>query len=124
VHGAASGGTSIAPILYMIAGSAMPFDSIESAHEYVTLLREVLVDAQATIQHEIASPSAEATRRHLDALRLVDYKLRALEQHFVASGRLLNDLRTLRRYLRDERTTTSDSDPQRTTAIESEAAGA
>ena len=41
--------------------------------------------------------------RHLDALRLADYKLKSLRQHFVASRRLLTDLRTLRRYLLDER---------------------
>jgi hypothetical protein len=33
----------------------------------------------------------------------VDYKLRTLRQHFVASRLLLNDLRTLRRYLFEER---------------------
>ena len=37
-------------------------------------------------------------------MRLVDYKLKMLRQHFVVSRRLLTDLRTLRRYLLDERT--------------------
>jgi len=39
----------------------------------------------------------------LQALRLVLYKLEKLEQHIRASRRLLNDLRTLRRLLLDER---------------------
>jgi hypothetical protein len=80
-----------------------PFDSLESAHEYVGLLCEVLDEAQAMIGSEIGHPSPMTGRRHLDALRLVDYKLTALRRHFVDSQRLLTDLRTLRRYLRDER---------------------
>lgn len=80
-----------------------PFDSIESAHEYVRLLCEALDEAERTIGQEIAHPKAFTRRRHLDALRLADYKLKALRQHFVVSRRLLTDLRTLRRYLLDER---------------------
>lgn len=81
------------------------FDTIESAREYVGLLCEALDDAERTIDQEIAKPCAFTGPRHLDALRLADYKLKALRQHFVVSRRLLTDLRTLRRYLLDERTT-------------------
>ena len=80
-----------------------PFDSIESAHEYIGLLCEALDDADRTIGQEIAHPCEFTRARHLDALRLADYKLKSLRQHFVASRRLLTDLRTLRRYLLDER---------------------
>ena len=80
-----------------------PFDSIESAHDYIRLLREAVDEAERTIEREIAQPCAFTGRRHLDALRLVDYKLKSLRQHFVVSQRLLTDLRTLRRYLLDER---------------------
>jgi hypothetical protein len=83
--------------------SSAPFDSIESAHEYIGLLCEALDDAQRTIGQEIAYPCEFTGARHLDALRLADYKLKSLRQHFVASRRLLTDLRTLRRYLLDER---------------------
>ena len=81
------------------------FESIESAHEYVGLLCEALDDAQRAIEQEIAHPGAATGRRHLDALRIVDYKLKTLREHFVASRRLLTDLRTLRRHLLNERTT-------------------
>lgn len=81
-----------------------PFDSIESARDYIRLLREAVEEAERTIEREIAYPCAFTGRRHFDALRLVDYKLKSLRQHFVASQRLLNDLRTLRRYLLEERT--------------------
>ena len=79
-----------------------PFDSIENAHEYVGLLCETIDDAERTIAQEIDSAAPES--RHLDALRLVDYKLNRLREHFIDSRRLLTDLRTLRRYLLDERT--------------------
>jgi hypothetical protein len=78
--------------------STTPFDSIESAHEYIGLLCEALDDAHRTIGQEIAHPCEFTGARHLDALRLADYKLKSLRQHFVASRRLLTDLRTLRRY--------------------------
>jgi hypothetical protein len=83
--------------------TSTPFDSIESAHEYIGLLCEALDDAHRTIGQEIAHPCEFTGVRHLDALRLADYKLKSLRQHFVASRRLLTDLRTLRRYLLDER---------------------
>lgn len=87
-----------------------PFDSIESAHEYVRLLCEAVEEAERTIGREITYPCAFTGRRHLDALRIVDYKLKTLRQHFVVSQRLLTDLRTLRRYLLDERTPEQASD--------------
>ncbi len=86
-----------------MAQSSTPFDSIESARDYIQLLREAVDEAEQTIEREIAHPCAFTGRRHLDALRLVDYKLKSLRQHFVVSQRLLTDLRTLRRYLLDER---------------------
>jgi hypothetical protein len=80
-----------------------PFDSIESAHEYVGLLCEAVGEAERAIEREIIHPCAFTGARHLDALRIVDYKLKTLRQHFIVSRRLLTDLRTLRRYLLDER---------------------
>jgi hypothetical protein len=79
------------------------FESIESAREYVGLLCDAVDEAEQAIQQEIARPSALTSRRNLDALRLVDYKLKTLRHHFVVSRRLLTDLRSLRRYLLDER---------------------
>ncbi len=80
------------------------FENIESAHEYVGLLLEAVQEATAEIGQDVETPSEMARDRHLDALRLVDYKLKALERHLTTSRRLLTDLRTLRRYLFDERT--------------------
>ena len=87
----------------MTTTSAVRFGNIESAHEYVNLLCEALDEAESTIAEELSAPSALTRPRHIDALRLVDYKLRTLRQHLLTSRRLLSDLRTLRRYLQDER---------------------
>jgi len=94
-------------------GSAAAFDNIESAHQYVGLLCEALDEAARTIEEETRAPSALTRPRHLDALRLVDYKLVTLREHLVISRRLLSDLRTLRRYLLDERAIARAADESR-----------
>ncbi len=78
-----------------------PFDSVESAHEYVRLLAEAILEARSEIEADIGA--ASDSDRRVEALRLVQYKLDKLEQHLHNSARLLNDLRTLRRLLLDER---------------------
>ena len=80
-----------------------PFDNIESAHTYVGLLCEAIDEASRFVDREMNAPSVPSRPRHQDALRLVDYKLRMLRQHLTTGRRLLTDLRTLRRYLLDER---------------------
>lgn len=76
-----------------------PFDSIESAHEYVALLALQTEDVRSDIQADIVEAMRANNTRHLDALRLVDYKLTTLTGHLGASRRILNDLRMLRRLL-------------------------
>ncbi len=79
-----------------------PFDSVESAHDYVRLLAEAIRDAKQEIEEDITA-SKPKTDRHLEALRLVQYKLERLDQHLRSSSRVLNDLRSLRRLLLEER---------------------
>jgi hypothetical protein len=76
-----------------------PFESIESAHEYVDLLTRQTEDVRTGIRTDIAEATQTRHARHLDALRLVDYKLTQLSGHLAASRRILNDLRMLRRLL-------------------------
>jgi hypothetical protein len=79
-----------------------PFESIESAHEYLALLGEALEDAHGTIRgdiEEIGRVGGADRARHLQALQVVGYKLDQLRHHVSASSRILNDLRTLRRLL-------------------------
>jgi hypothetical protein len=81
-----------------------PFDSLESAHEYLSLMREALEEAYAAIQQDTAEAQlTQGAERRLEALRLVDYKLNQLRKHLLASLVLTNDLRTLRRLLLRER---------------------
>lgn len=76
-----------------------PFDSIESAQEYVHLLVREAEDVRPAIDRDIAQAVAAGQTRRVDALRLVDYKLKQLTEHLRSSRRLLNDLRMLRRLL-------------------------
>jgi hypothetical protein len=80
-----------------------PFDSVENAQEYVRLLVEALAEGRHDIEADIAAAQERKQDRRLEALRLVQHKLEKLEQHLKSSGRLLNDLRTLRRLLLEER---------------------
>ena len=80
-----------------------PFDSIESAHEYVALLTQQVEEVTASLAEDLELATAQGAERHLDALRLVDLKLRQLADHLARSRRLLHDLRALRRLLTAER---------------------
>ncbi|MBL8219567.1 MAG: hypothetical protein JNL62_10070 [Bryobacterales bacterium] len=76
-----------------------PFDSIESAQEFVRLLTEAVSDAQAEVDTLIAASVESKEARRQEALRLVAHKLDHLLLHMRKSQRALNDLRTLRRLL-------------------------
>ncbi|PYX33544.1 MAG: hypothetical protein DMG80_05645 [Acidobacteria bacterium] len=78
-----------------------PFDSIENAKDYVKLLQQTV--ARQEIATDLAAASEAPSDRRLEALRVIHYKLEKLEQHLHSSSRTLNDLRSLRRLLFDER---------------------
>jgi len=84
-----------------------PFDHIESAQEYVTLLAQAVEEAIASIEEECAVAVSEKATRREQALRMVAFKLTKLDGHFKESRRILNDLRTLRRLLLAERRKTA-----------------
>ncbi len=88
----------------MSAAVENPFDSIESAHDFVTLLAGTIGDAKRDLEADIDREGSQDTSRRLEALRLALYKLDKLETHMHRSRRVLNDLRTLRRLLFQERT--------------------
>ena len=87
----------------MSAPLQTPFDSVENAHQYVRLLVEAIAEAKSEIAADLGAAAAARSERRVEALRLVQFKLDKLEQHLQSSSRLLNDLRTLRRLLLDER---------------------
>jgi hypothetical protein len=83
---------------------ANPFDSIESAHEFVTLLAETVLEAKRDVEADVQRESRSNFPRRLQALRMTLYSLEKLEFHMSRSHRILNDLRSLRRLLFQERT--------------------
>jgi hypothetical protein len=76
-----------------------PFDSIESAHEFLALLGETIDDALEEVQQELTACTMRQQPRQVDAWRLVHFTTTKLGTHVAASRRLLNDLRTLRNLL-------------------------
>ena len=92
-----------------------PFDSVENAHHYVRLLVEAIAEAKSEIEADLGVAAQAKSERRVQALQIVNFKLAKLEQYLESSSRLLNDLRTLRRLLLDER-------PEPTTAGQDSAA--
>ena len=80
--------------------SETPFDSIEGAQEYLKLLNQTVLEARHAVHADL---NGGADAKQLEALRLVFYNLEKLTQHLKAGSRILNDLRTLRRLLLQER---------------------
>ena len=83
--------------------SENPFESIESAQDFVTLLSEALAETMNDIDADVQRESSNPSRR-LEAMRIASYHLHNLEFHLIRSRRILNDLRSLRRLLFQERT--------------------
>lgn len=80
-----------------------PFESIESAHAFVTLLATTIGEAKRDLQIDIERETTQNLSRRLDALRVAVYNLEKVELYMNRSRRVLNDLRTLRRLLFEER---------------------
>lgn len=80
-----------------------PFESIESAHDFLDLLSDAVVEAKQSILASLQAESTIGVSRRMDALHLAMYNLEKLEFHFHKSVRILNDLRSLRRLLFEER---------------------
>lgn len=83
--------------------SETPFENIEGALEYVNLLLEAIQEAQQQVEGEITLAASPGLTRRKQALQLARYKLDRLSSHIAGSRRVLNDLRTLRRLLLEER---------------------
>lgn len=89
----------------MSHGMEDQFETLESAHDFVALLATTVAEAKRDLEGDVKRESA-ATRRR-DALRIALYNLAKLELHVNQSRRILNDLRTLRRLLFEERARTN-----------------
>lgn len=80
-----------------------PFESIESAHEFVALLEESIHEAADDIRDHLRQAEAAHDERQVHALNLALYKLTQLASNMHKSRRALNDLRSIRRLLFIER---------------------
>jgi formiminotetrahydrofolate cyclodeaminase len=87
----------------MNAALQTPFDTVENARDYVRLLGDAIAEAKGDIAADLAVATKIRSERRMQALQIVQFKLDKLEQHLKTSSRLLNDLRTLRRLLLEER---------------------
>ena len=89
-----------------------PFDSIENAQQYIRLLLEAVAEAKRDIDDAIIQATDRMLNRRLQALQLVEYNLEKLQRSLSASSRTLNDLRSLRRLLLEERPAANATEPQ------------
>ena len=89
----------------MSSRSETPFDNIEASLEYVSLLTEAVKEAIGEVEEAIsvAADEGPAAGRRKEVLQLVHLNLTKLSIRMTSSRRILNDLRTLRRLLLDER---------------------
>jgi hypothetical protein len=96
----------------MFDDDRQPFDSIADAHQYIGILRDVVRKSQSEVDEEIGRAVAAGAERRIQALYIVSHKLTQLHLHLDAARRTLNDLRTLRRLLFDERPSGGETDLQ------------
>lgn len=87
----------------MLHKNRQPFDSIESAQEFMVLLATSIEEAVGEVRQDRDTALADDEERRAEALSLALYKLRLLDGHVQKSRRILNDLRAIRRLLASER---------------------
>ena len=80
-----------------------PFESIESAHEFIALLEESIAEAIQDVHQYLEEAKADHDERRIQALNLALFKLSQLSSQMRKSRRAMNDLRTIRRLLFEER---------------------
>lgn len=83
--------------------SGKPFDSLESAHDFLRLLTEEIMQARRDVESDIEREADGPATRRRDALRVAAYNLKLAQQHLTKTTRIFNDLRSLRRLLFEER---------------------
>ncbi len=87
----------------MSRASVTPFDTIESAQDFVRVFAEAISEAKQEIGDDLARDVQSPPSRRTRALQIAIYNLDKLEKQMARSRRILNDLRSLRRMLFAER---------------------
>jgi len=80
-----------------------PFDSIESAQEYMNVLATTVLETMGELRQDQEVARQEGEERKALAIGLAIYKLKMLGCYVHKSRRTLNDLRMLRRLILNER---------------------
>jgi phospholipid N-methyltransferase len=70
------------------------FQSIESAHDFVTLLMETVTEAKRDVAADVQRESSATHSQRLGVLRMALYSLEKLEIHMTKSRHILDDLRS------------------------------
>jgi hypothetical protein len=83
----------------------LPFDSIESAHEFMNVLALTALDVIRDLSRDSEQASRDGDQRRAQAIDLAIFKLKMLGCYVHKSKRTLNDLRTIRRLILNERLT-------------------
>jgi hypothetical protein len=78
------------------------FQSLDSAHDFVTLLAETVIEAKRDVEGDVQRESSAKFSRRLDVLRMPLYSLEKLELHMTRSRRILDDLRCQQELLTQE----------------------
>jgi hypothetical protein len=87
-----------------------PFDSIESAQDFMGLLSEAIEEAIRHVSDDQKTGQKEGMERRVEALNLALYKLKSLDEHVDKSRRILKDLRSIRRILVGEHPDVEEED--------------
>ncbi len=82
-----------------------PFDSIESAQDFMQVLAETIFDAMKELNEEQRAAAGGGADRRAQAIELALFKLKMLTCYVQKSRRTLNDLRMIRRLILNERET-------------------
>jgi hypothetical protein len=80
-----------------------PFDTIESAQEYMNVLAATALDSMNDLKRDRDQALRDGEVRRAQAIDLAIFKLKMLGCHVYKSRRMLNDLRILRRLILNER---------------------
>ena len=87
-----------------VNGIEQSFDSIESAYDFMTVLAETILEARKDLHRDHQAALQDGDLRRARAIELAIFKAKSLNVYVYKSRRALNDLRTIRRLILNERT--------------------
>lgn len=79
------------------------FESIESAYEFMAVLADTILSNVTDLRRDYEVAIREEQDRRARAIELAIYKCKSLNCYVAKSRRTLNDLRTIRRLILNER---------------------